>query len=166
VSYPSCIAGINIEAPEGRLILPQIQVIRDILDNDCLAVVAKERGIDTFIKRMQLIPALAITDSQVFPIADASIPKNIPLTSFSIISVRHKGDLSNCLKGIPYLSSLKDEDQILKLESCTHHVSCDDIGRIKIPRWISNFSGKKLEFEVVAGLNKLPQDICKYAMVI
>jgi len=141
-------------------------VIRDILDNDCLAVVAKEREIDTLIKRMQPTPALAITDSQVFPKADASIPKSIPLTSFSIILARHKGDFSNYLRGTPYLSSLKDGDQILILESCTHHISCDDIGRVKIPRWISNFSGKKLEFEVVAGLNKLPQNICKYAMVI
>ena len=160
------ITPIDIEAPEGRLILPQIQVIRDILDNDCLAVVAKEREIDTLIKRMQPTPALAITDSQVFLKADASIPKNIPLTSFSIILARHKGDFPNYLRGTPYLSSLKDGDQILILESCTHHVSCDDIGRVKIPRWISNFSGKKLEFEVIAGLNKLPQNISKYAMVI
>jgi len=160
------ITPIDIEAPEGRLILPQIQVIRDILDNDCVAVVAKEREIDTYIKKMQPPPALAITDSQVFPKADASIPKNIPLTSFSIILARHKGDFTNYLKGTPHLSNLKDGDRILILESCSHHVSCDDIGRVKIPRWISNFSGKKLEFEVVAGLNKLPLDIQNYAMVI
>ena len=160
------ITPIDIEAPEGRLILPQIQIIRDILDNDCVAIVAKEREIDAYINKMQPLPALAITDSQVFPKADASIPKNIPLTSFSIILARHKGDFSNYLKGTPSLSSLKDGDRILILESCTHHLTCDDIGRVKIPRWISNFSGKKLEYEVVAGLDKLPQDIRKYAMVI
>jgi len=160
------ITPIDIEAPEGRLILPQVQVIRDILDNDCMAVVAKEREIDTFIKRLQPAPALAITDSQVFPKADASIPGNIPLTSFSIIFARHKGDFPNYLKGTPSLSNLKDGDHILILESCTHHVSCDDIGRVKIPRWISNCSGKKLEFEVIAGLGKLPEDIFRYAMVI
>jgi [FeFe] hydrogenase H-cluster maturation GTPase HydF len=160
------ITPIDIEAPEGRLILPQIQVIRDILDNDCIAVVAKEREIDSYIKRMQPLPALAITDSQVFLKADASIPKSIPLTSFSIILARHKGDFQNYIKGTPFLDKLKDGDRILILESCTHHVSCDDIGRVKIPRWISNFSGKNLEFDVVAGLNKLPVDIHRYAMVI
>jgi len=160
------ITPIDIEAPEGRLILPQIQVIRDILDNDCVAMVAKEREIDAFIKRLNPRPALAITDSQVFLKADASVPKDIPLTSFSIILARHKGDFPNYLKGTPHLGKLKDGDRLLILESCTHHVSCDDIGRIKIPRWVSNFSGKKLEFDVVAGLNKLPRSIHDYAMVI
>ena len=160
------ITPIDIEAPEGRLILPQIQVIRDILDNDCVAIVAKEREIDSLLKRLNPRPALAITDSQVFLKADASVPKDIPLTSFSIILARHKGDFQNYLKGTPHLGKLKDGDRLLILESCTHHVSCDDIGRIKIPRWISNFSGKKLEFDVVAGLNKLPRDIHEYTMVI
>lgn len=160
------ITPIDIEAPEGRLILPQIQVIRDILDNDCVAAVAKEREIDAHIKRLQPRPALVITDSQVFPKADASIPKDIPLTSFSIILARHKGDFTNYLKGTPHLSKLKDGDRVLILESCTHHVSCDDIGRVKIPRWLTNYSGKKLEFDVVAGLNQLPRDIHEFAMVI
>ncbi|HEY4788083.1 MAG TPA: [FeFe] hydrogenase H-cluster maturation GTPase HydF [Bacteroidales bacterium] len=160
------ITPIDIEAPEGRLILPQIQVIRDILDNDCIAVVAKEREIDAHMKRLQPRPALVITDSQVFPKADASIPKDIPLTSFSIILARHKGDFHNYLKGTPHLSNLKDGDRVLILESCTHHVSCDDIGRVKIPRWLSNYCGKKLEFDVVAGLGQLPYNIHDYAMVI
>lgn len=160
------ITPIDIEAPEGRLILPQVQVIRDILDNDCVAVVAKEREIDAHVKRLQPRPALVITDSQVFPKADASIPKDIPLTSFSIILARHKGDFTNYLKGTPHLSKLKDGDRVLILESCTHHVSCDDIGRVKIPRWLTNYSGKKLDFDVVAGLNQLPRDIHEYAMVI
>ncbi|MCK9618233.1 MAG: [FeFe] hydrogenase H-cluster maturation GTPase HydF [Lentimicrobiaceae bacterium] len=160
------ITPIDIEAPEGRLILPQVQVIRDILDNDCIAVVVKEREVDTYLKRLQPQPALVITDSQVFLKADASIPRNIPLTSFSIVLARHKGDFSNYLKGTPRLSQLKDGNRILILESCTHHVSCDDIGRMKIPRWLSNFSGKKLEFEVVAGLSALPRPIHDYAMVI
>jgi [FeFe] hydrogenase H-cluster maturation GTPase HydF len=160
------ITPIDIEAPEGRLILPQIQMIRDILDNDCVAVVAKEREIDTLIKRLNPRPVLAITDSQAFLKADASVPKDIPLTSFSIILARHKGDFANYLKGTPSLSKLKDGDRVLIMESCTHHVSCDDIGRMKIPRWLSNFSGKKLEFDVVAGLNKLPGDIHEYSMII
>lgn len=160
------ITPIDIEAPEGRLILPQVQVIRDILDNDCVAIVVKEREVDAYLKRMSPKPALVVTDSQVFLKADASIPKDIPLTSFSIILARHKGDFTNYLKGTPQLSKLNDGDRVLILESCTHHVSCDDIGRTKIPRWVSNFTGKKLEYEVVAGLNKLPRDIHEYAMAI
>lgn len=160
------ITPIDIEAPEGRLILPQVQVIRDILDNDGIAIVVKEREADAYIRRMIPKPTLVITDSQVFLKADAIVPKEIPLTSFSILLARQKGDFPNYLQGTPHLSRLNDGDHILILESCTHHVSCDDIGRVKIPRWLSNFSGKKLEFEVVAGLGKLPKDIREYAMVI
>ncbi|HEX7412362.1 MAG TPA: [FeFe] hydrogenase H-cluster maturation GTPase HydF [Bacteroidales bacterium] len=160
------ITPVDIEAPEGRLILPQVQVIRDILDNEGIAVVVKEREADVYFRHMSPKPALVITDSQVFLKADAIVPKDIPLTSFSILLARQKGDFQNYLLGTPHLSNLKDRDRILILESCTHHVSCDDIGRVKIPRWLSNFSGKKLEFEVVAGLNILPRDIRRFAMVI
>ena len=160
------ITPIDIEAPEGRLILPQVQVIRDILDNDGIAVVVKEREADAYLRRMNPKPALVVTDSQVFLKADAIVPKDIRLTSFSILLARQKGDFQNYLLGTPHLSKLKDGDRLLILESCTHHVSCDDIGRVKIPRWLSNFSGKKLEFEVVAGLSKLPRDIREFAMVI
>jgi len=160
------ITPIDIEAPEGRLILPQVQVIRDVLDNDCVAVVVKEREADVYLRKMNPKPALVITDSQVFLKADALVPPNIPLTSFSIILARQKGDFANYLKGTPHLSKLRDGDRILILESCTHHVSCDDIGRVKIPRWINNFTGKKLEFDTVAGLASLPRKIEEYAMVI
>ncbi|MCG8411910.1 MAG: [FeFe] hydrogenase H-cluster maturation GTPase HydF, partial [Bacteroidales bacterium] len=111
-------------------------------------------------------PALAITDSQIFTKADASIPSDIPLTSFSTILARYKGDFESYLKGTPKISELKNGDRILLLESCTHHVSCDDIGRVKIPRWLSNFTGKQLEYEVVSGLDKLPRDITEYALLI
>jgi [FeFe] hydrogenase H-cluster maturation GTPase HydF len=160
------ITPIDEEAPEGRMILPQVQAIRDILDNDAIAVVAKEREIDTLIRHLRPRPALAITDSQVFKKADASIPDDIPLTSFSTVLARYKGDFDNYLKGTPYLSKLDNGDKVLILESCTHHVSCDDIGRVKIPRWLSNFTGKHLQFEVVAGLNKVPGKISDYRMVI
>ncbi|MFZ4401670.1 MAG: [FeFe] hydrogenase H-cluster maturation GTPase HydF [Bacteroidales bacterium] len=160
------ITPIDIEAPEGRLILPQVQVIRDILDNDGIAIVCKDREIDTYIRCMEPKPKLVITDSQVFLKADASVPKEIPLTSFSIILARQKGDFENYIKGTPHLAKLKDGDKVLILESCSHHVSCDDIGRMKIPRWLTNFSGKKLEYEVVSGLSKLPHDIREYAIVI
>ncbi|MEI8201448.1 MAG: [FeFe] hydrogenase H-cluster maturation GTPase HydF [Bacteroidota bacterium] len=157
---------IDAEAPEGRMILPQVQTIRDTLDNDAIAVVLKERELDSFLRIMNPKPALVVTDSQVFLKVDASIPKEIPLTSFSIILARQKCDFRNYLKGTPHISQLKDGDKILILESCTHHVSCDDIGRMKIPRWLSNYTGKNLTYEVVTGLNKLPNDIHDYAMVI
>lgn len=160
------ITPIDIEAPEGRLILPQVQVIRDVLDHDGVVVVCKEREVDTFFRQMFPKPKLVVTDSQVFLKADASIPKEIPLTSFSIVLARQKGDFQHYIKGTPKLGELKDGDKVLLLESCSHHVSCDDIGRVKIPRWLSNFSGKKLEYEVVAGLNQVPRDIKEYAIVI
>jgi [FeFe] hydrogenase H-cluster maturation GTPase HydF len=160
------ITPIDIEAPEGRLILPQVQVIRDILDNDCTAIVLKEREVDAFLRRTGIRPALVITDSQVFLKADASIPRDIPLTSFSIVLARQKGDFEAYLRGTPKIGELKDGDRVLLLESCTHNVSCDDIGRVKIPRWLTNFTGKKLEFDTVAGLDAFPAPVEDYALVI
>jgi len=160
------ITPIDIEAPEGRMILPQVQVIRDVLDHDGVVVICKEREVDAYLRKMDPKPALVITDSQVFPKADAAVPRNIPLTSFSIVLARQKGDFDNYLKGTPFISKLKNGDRVLILESCSHHVSCDDIGRIKIPRWLSSFTGKKLEFTVVAGLDRIPGDMKEYAMVI
>jgi [FeFe] hydrogenase H-cluster maturation GTPase HydF len=160
------ITPIDLEAPEGRMILPQVQVIRDVLDHDGIAVVCKEHEVAEFYRTMHPKPVLAITDSQVFPKADAAIPPETPLTSFSIVLARQKGDFENYLKGTPHLSHLRDGDKVLILESCTHHVTCDDIGRVKIPRWLTQFSGKKLHFEVVAGLSAIPAQISDYAMVI
>jgi [FeFe] hydrogenase H-cluster maturation GTPase HydF len=160
------ITPIDIEAPEGRLILPQVQTIRDVLDNDCTAIVVKEREVDAFLRKTGLKPDLVITDSQVFLKADASIPKDIPLTSFSIVLARLKGDFFNYIEGTPEISALKDGDRVLLLESCTHHVSCDDIGRVKIPRWMGNFTGKKLHYDTVAGLDKLPRPIEDYSLVV
>jgi len=160
------ITPIDIEAPEGRLILPQVQVIRDILDNDCTAIVLKEREVDAFLRHTGIRPKLVITDSQAFLKADASIPRDIPLTSFSIILARQKGDFEEYLRGTPKIGDLKDGDRILLLESCTHNVSCDDIGRVKIPRWLTNFTGRKLLFDNVAGLGSIPRPIEEYALVI
>jgi [FeFe] hydrogenase H-cluster maturation GTPase HydF len=160
------ITPIDVEAPAGRLILPQVQAIRDILDNDAVAIVLKEREVDAFLRKTGIKPALAITDSQVFVKADASIPGDIPLTSFSIMLARFKGDFENYLKGTPKISDLKDGDRVLLLESCSHHVACDDIGRTKIPRWISSFTGRKIEYDVVAGLDTLPRPITDYALLI
>ena len=160
------ITPIDIEAPEGRLILPQVQAIRDILDNDAVCIVLKEREVDAFLKKTQIKPALAITDSQIFLKADASIPTDIPLTSFSILLAHFKGDFENYIKGTSKIDELNDGDHILMLESCSHHVACDDIGRVKIPRWIANYTGKKLDFDVVAGLDRVDRPIEDYALVI
>lgn len=160
------ITPIDIEAPEGRLILPQVQVIRDVLDHDGVVAICKEREVDAYFKRMEPKPKLVVTDSQVFLKADASIPKDIPLTSFSIVLARQKGDFQQYIKGTAKIGELKDGDRVLVLESCSHHVSCDDIGRVKIPRWLSNFTGKKLEYDTVAGLNAIQRDIHDYALVV
>jgi [FeFe] hydrogenase H-cluster maturation GTPase HydF len=160
------ITPIDIEAPAGRLILPQVQAIRDILDNDAVAIVLKEKEVDAFLKKTKIKPALAVTDSQAFVKADASIPNDIPLTSFSIMLARFKGDFDSYLKGTPKISDLKDGDRVLLLESCSHHVACDDIGRTKIPRWITNFTGKKIEYDVVAGLDDPPRPVTDYSLVI
>ncbi|MFP4472102.1 MAG: [FeFe] hydrogenase H-cluster maturation GTPase HydF, partial [Bacteroidales bacterium] len=157
---------IDSEAPEGRMILPQVQAIRDILDNDAICVVLKENELKNFIGKMQPRPALVVTDSQVFKLVDEAVPKDIPITSFSIMLARHKGDFEHYLDGTRKLGDLKNGDRVLILESCTHQVSCDDIGRVKIPGWLQKSTGKQLEFDVVAGLNNLPRDISEYAIVI
>lgn len=160
------ITPIDSEAPEGRLILPQVQVIRDILDNDAVAIVLKEKEIDSFLHNTKLTPALVVTDSQIFLTADASIPKDIPLTSFSIILAKYRGNFDKYLDGTPKISELKEGDRVLILESCTHHVSCDDIGRIRIPRWFAKYTGKELHYDVVSGLDKLNRDITDYSIVV
>ena len=160
------ITPIDNEAPEGRMILPQVQTIRDILDNDAIAVILKEREVDVFLKKTGIKPDLVVTDSSIFLKADASIPKDIPLTGFSVLLARHKGDFDLLLQGTPKIDDLKDNDIVLILESCSHHVACDDIGRIKIPRWLNSYTGKKIEYDVVAGLNKLPRPIKHYALIV
>ncbi|MGI6086727.1 MAG: [FeFe] hydrogenase H-cluster maturation GTPase HydF [Kiritimatiellia bacterium] len=160
------ITPIDTEAPEGRLILPQVQAIRDILDNQCIAIVMKETQVAAFLRTSGIKPRLAVCDSSIFQQANALVPPDIPLTGFSILLAHFKGEFESYLKGTPALTRLQDDDRVLILESCTHHVVCDDIGRSKIPRWIRNFTGKALHFDVVAGLNKLSRPIGDYALVL
>ncbi len=155
---------IDNEAPEGRLILPQVQLIRDILDNDAVAVVLKEDKVADWLHRNPA-PKLVVTDSQMFARVSKDVPDEIPLTGFSVVLAHHKGDFEHYLQGTSYLDKLQDGDYILMLESCTHLTSCEDIGRGKLPRWIQKYTGKTLHFDFVSGLNTLP-DIEKYAMVI
>ena len=160
------ITPIDSEAPEGRMILPQVQTIRDVLDNDAIAITLKETEIEHFLSKTDIKPKIAITDSQVFPKANASIPNDVMLTSFSILLARLKGNFEAYKKGTPKISELNDGDKVLILESCTHHVSCDDIGRFKLPRLLEKFTGKQLQFEIVAGLDKLSRPVNEYAIVI
>ncbi len=155
---------IDSEAPEGRLILPQVQMIRDILDNDAVAVVLKEDKVGEWLRKNPA-PRLVVTDSQMFKRVALEVPEEVPLTGFSIVLARHKGDFEHYLEGTPHLSQLRDGDRILMLESCTHLTSCEDIGRGKLPRWIRQYTGKELHFDFVSGLDQLP-DIGQYAMVI
>ena len=155
---------VDSEAPEGRLILPQVMAIRDVLDNECICVVLKETHLQQYLDTMPQ-PALIVTDSQVFGFVSKIVPQEIPLTSFSIVMARLRGDFDNYMKGTPYLSQLKDGDKVLLLESCTHHSTCEDIGRVKLPRMILQFTGKDIQFEYVAGLAPIPE-VKKYAMAI
>jgi len=156
---------IDKAAPKGRLILPQQQVIRDILESDAIAIVTKEYELRETLENIGKKPKMVITDSQVFAKVSADTPKDILLTSFSILFARYKGDLLELVKGAKVLDSLENGDKILMAEGCTHHVQCDDIGRVKIPRWIRQYAGKKLEFEFFSGTH-YPKDVDSYKLII
>lgn len=156
---------IDDEAPEGRMILPQVMAIRDVLDNDCICVVLKETALQQYFDMKMPRPNLIVTDSQVFGLVNKIVPDDVMLTSFSIILARLRGDFDNYLKGTPHLSNLKDGDKILMLESCTHEISCGDIGRVKLPDMIRKFTGKNIEFTYLSGLTPI-ENINQYAMTI
>lgn len=152
------------EAPEGRLILPQVQLIRDILDNHAVAVGLQPEELEMYLQKS--VPNLVITDSQVFDIVAKTVPENIPLTSFSVVLARAKGNFEHYLKGTPRIDTLENGDTILMLESCTHPVSCEDIGHHKIPDLIRKKTGKDIRFEMISSLSPLPEDVSRYAMAI
>ena len=156
---------IDKAAPKGRLILPQQQTIRDILEADATAIVVKEYELRETLENLGKKPKLVITDSQVFSKVSADTPKDILLTSFSILFARYKGDLEETVKGVRALETLEDNDTILISEGCTHHRQCDDIGRVKIPRWVMQYIGKELNFEFTSG-TEFPYDLSKYKMII
>lgn len=156
---------IDFAAPKGRLILPQVQVIRDALDHGARVMCVRETELAQTLEKLDEKPALVITDSQAFKAVDRIVPEDILLTSFSILMARYKGALKIQLKGIRALKELKDGDRILISEGCTHHRQCGDIGTEKIPRWIRQYSGKELIFETSSGLS-FPEDLREYAVVI
>ncbi len=156
---------IDKAAPKGRLILPQQQVIRDILESDAISIVTKEFELKETLQNLNKKPSLVITDSQVFLKVAADTPKDIPLTSFSILLARYKGDLKELVHGASAIKKLKDGDKILIAESCTHHRQSDDIGKVKIPRWLRQNTGKDLQFEFSSGFT-FPKNIKDYALIV
>lgn len=156
---------IDSAAPEGRLILPQVQLIRDVLDNDSVAVVCKETELAAQLARMEHVD-LVVTDSQAFKYVSQVVPREIPLTSFSIVLARHKGPFEAYLQGTPALSAIADGARIALLESCTHRATCEDIGRVKLPNLIRKFTGSEPQFDFISGFDQLPHPLSEYQMVI
>ena len=155
---------IDKEAPKGRIILPQVQTLRDLLDNNCVSIVVKETELKSAIDNLKIAPSLVVTDSQAFKNVSKIVPENIPLTSFSILFARLKGDLNAFSQGAKAIEKLQDGDKVLILESCTHHAIEDDIGRVKIPNLLRKKTGKNLIIDNIAG-HDFP-DISKYKLII
>ena len=156
---------IDESAPKGRMILPQVQMIRDILDHDASCVVTKETELANVLATAAKKPDFVITDSQAFKIVDGIVPKDIPLTSFSILLARHEGFLETAVKGVEAVKTLKEGDTVLIAEGCTHHRQCYDIGTYKIPKWLRETVGGEINFETSSG-TEFPEDLSKYKMVI
>jgi len=156
---------IDKEAPKGRLILPQVQTIRDLLDNDSFCMVVKERELREAFSRLNKPPKLVVTDSQAFLKVSADTPPDIPLTSFSILFARFQGDLNVMTEGAMAIDNLKTGDKVLIAEACSHHPIGEDIGTVKIPRWLTQFVGGKLEIDHIRGYD-FPENIAEYKLII
>jgi len=160
-----CVTPIDLAAPKGRLILPQVQTLRDVLDGDGLGLVVKERELEEALAGLLRPPALVVTDSQVVLKVAGDVPASVPLTTFSILFARHKGDLTALAAGARAIDDLRQGDAVLMAEACSHHPVADDIGRVKIPRWLTQYTGLDLEFHMAAG-NDFPDDLERYALVV
>lgn len=156
---------VDSAAPKGRLILPQQQTIRDILDTGAVCMVTRETELEKTLASLSLKPKLVVTDSQVFGFVNKAVPKDIMLTSFSILFADYKGDLRQAVKGAAMLDRLKDGNTVLISEGCTHHRQCEDIGTVKMPAWIEKHTGKKLNFAFTSG-GDFPSDMSQYALIV
>ncbi|QVK20601.1 [FeFe] hydrogenase H-cluster maturation GTPase HydF [Mycoplasmatota bacterium] len=156
---------IDSAAPKGRIILPQQQVLRDILDSDGIGLVTKEFELEKTLESLKNKPKMVITDSQAFGMVSKIVPEDIPLTSFSILFARHKGDLEELVRGAKSIDSLKDDDKVLIAEGCTHHRQADDIGTVKIPRWLTKSTGKSIIFDYYSG-HGFPENIKDYQLIV
>jgi [FeFe] hydrogenase H-cluster maturation GTPase HydF len=159
------VAPQDIQAPKGRLILPQVQVLRDLLDNGTLALTVKDTELEDLLSALVRKPDLVITDSQVFNKVNSILPADVPLTSFSILMARYKGDLEMLVKGAKAINTLKPGDKVLIAEACTHHALQGDIGREKLPVWLNNKAGGGLDIKIVAGVD-FPEDLSDYKLVL
>lgn len=159
------IAPIDSEAPAGRLILPQVQALRDALDKEAIAILIQPSQIEAFLAK-GITPTLVVVDSQVIDVVTRKLPKGLEVTTFSILLAAMKGDISLYKKGLEVIDTLRDGDKILILENCLHQTSCEDIGRIKIPKWLREYSGKTLHFDIVSGLTPLPVNMGDYVLAI
>lgn len=157
---------IDSSAPEGRMILPQVQVLRNLMDLHAMAYFCQPDQLAATLDSLKEPPRLVITDSQAFAQVSAIVPQQVMLTSFSVVLARAKGLFSDYVKGTPMIDTLQDGDRVLLLESCTHNVTCEDIGRVKLPRLLANHTGKQLQCEVVSGLSGLERPIADYKLVI
>ncbi len=156
---------IDLGAPKGRLIVPQVEAIRECLDAEAIPVVTKERELRWTLESLKRKPKLVVTDSQAVMRVVADVPEDLPMTTFSILEARHKGDLFELIKGLKAIKELKDGDDVLIGEACTHRSLADDIARVKIPRWLTNFTGKNVNFFVHSG-REYPEDIKKYKLIV
>ena len=157
---------IDSSAPEGRMILPQVQVLRDLMDRHAVAVFCQPDELVGTLASLHVAPRLVVTDSQAFKAVAATVPDAVPLTSFSVVLARQKGLFDEYLRGTRTIGHLQDGDQVLLLESCTHNVTCEDIGRVKLPAALRRATGKAIECEVIGGQSPLPTDLSRYALVI
>lgn len=156
---------IDKEAPKGRLILPQVQTIRDLLDDNVNCVICRENGVAQMLQNLKTPPAMVVTDSQVFHIVSPQVPDDILLTGFSILFARFKGDLTSLAKGAAVLENLRPHDRVLIAEACTHHPIQDDIGRVKIPNWIRKKYGNDIQIDVISGTD-FPDNLADYKLII
>lgn len=156
---------IDKSAPKGRLILPQQQVIRDALEAGAMPMVTRETEYPIALERLGRKPALVVTDSQVFGVVSKATPEDVPLTSFSILMARYRGFLEDAVQGAAALNALQDGDRILIAEGCTHHRQCEDIGTVKLPRWLREYSGADLQFDTCSG-REFPEDLSPYRLVV
>ena len=156
---------IDSAAPKGRLILPQQQTLRELLEAGVVSLVVRESELKEALDSLKTPPALVVTDSQAFQIVSQTVPRSIPLTSFSILFARYKGDLAAVIGGAAALDRLKEGDRVLISEGCTHHRQCKDIGTVKLPGWIENYTGKKLSYSFTSG-TEFPEDVSEYALVV
>ena len=156
---------IDSAAPKGRLILPQQQTLRELLEAGVVSMVVRESELKEALDSLKTPPALVVTDSQAFQIVSQTVPREIPLTSFSILFARYKGDLAAVIGGAAALDRLKEGDKVLISEGCTHHRQCKDIGTVKLPGWIENYTGKKLSYSFTSG-TEFPEDVSEYSLVV